>query len=262
MNKVDFRVALPNFITLLGLCLGLTSMKLAFEGNFEKSIIFIVIAAILDALDGRIARLIKGTSKFGAELDSLTDFVNFGVCPSLIIYFWSLYNFEFYGWIISLLFVSACCLRLARFNISTFASNEKITWRENFFSGVPAPAGAGLILMPMIVTFSDFNIFFNEYLSSSLILIIVLLTSFLMISKIPTYAMKKIKISKNSFVLLSLSLVIFFGLLFNKTFETLTFVGFIYFFSIPISFFHFLKVKKIKEKNIKKGDSLISDEII
>ena len=103
MNRIDFRVALPNLITILGLCLGLNSLKLAFEGNFEKSITFIVLAAILDALDGRIARLIKGTSKFGAELDSLTDFVNFGVCPSLIIYFWSLNNLGFYGWIISCL---------------------------------------------------------------------------------------------------------------------------------------------------------------
>jgi len=262
MKKVDFRVALPNFITILGLCLGLNSLKLAFEGNFEKSITFIVLAAILDALDGRIARLIKGTSKFGAELDSLTDFVNFGVCPSLIIYFWSLNNFQFYGWITALLFVVACCLRLARFNIDGNNVDEKNNWRVNFFSGVPAPAGAGLVLMPMIISFSDFNFFFNLFLNDEIVMIVMFATSFLMISKIPTYAMKKVKISKSSFILLALSSVLFFGLLFNRMFETLTFVGFAYFCSIPISFIHFLNLKKIKEKNLKKGDSLISDEII
>ena len=262
MKKVDFRVALPNFITILGLCLGLNSLKLAFEGNFEKSITFIVLAAILDALDGRIARLIKGTSKFGAELDSLTDFVNFGVCPSLIIYFWSLNTFQFYGWIVALLFVVACCLRLARFNIDTNNNDEKNNWRTNFFSGVPAPAGAGLILMPMIVSFSDFRFLVDNFINENVVLTVMLFTSFLMISKVPTYAMKKIKISKSSFVLLALSSVLFFGLLFNKMFETLTILGICYFISIPISFFHFTKLKKIKDNSNKKGDSLISDEII
>ena len=262
MKKVDFRVALPNFITILGLCLGLNSLKLAFEGNFEKSITFIVLAAILDALDGRIARLIKGTSKFGAELDSLTDFVNFGVCPSLIVYFWSLNAFQFYGWIVALLFVVACCLRLARFNIDTSNNDEKYNWRINFFSGVPAPAGAGLVLMPMIVSFSDFGFLVDDFINENTVLAIMLFTSFLMISKIPTYAMKKIKISKSSFVLLALSSVLFFGLLFNKMFETLTVLGIFYFISIPISFVHFSKLKSTKDINYKKGDSLISDEII
>ena len=188
MKKIDFRIALPNFITIIGLCLGLNSIKLAFEGNFQQSIIFILLAAILDAADGRIARLINGTSKFGAELDSLTDFVNFGVCPSLLVYFWSLSNIKFYGWIITLIFVVSCCLRLARFNLDT-DNNQKNNWRVNFFSGVPAPAGAGLILMPMIVTFSEFDISFVNH--EKIVLGIVILTSFLMISKIPTYAVKK-----------------------------------------------------------------------
>ena len=262
MNKIDFRVALPNLITILGLCLGLNSLKLAFEGNFEKSITFIVLAAILDALDGRIARLIKGTSKFGAELDSLTDFVNFGVCPSLIIYFWSLNNLGFYGWIISLLFVVACCLRLARFNLDATNQDDRNKWKVNFFSGIPAPAGAGLALMPMIISFSDFNYLFKGYINEIVVLIIMLVTSFLMISKIPTYAFKKIKISKSSFILLALSLVLLSGFLFNRTFETLTLVGIIYFLSIPVSFFHFIDLKKNKDKKNKKGDSLISDEII
>ena len=128
MKKIDFRVALPNFITLIGLCLGLNSLKLAFEGNFEKALIFIVLASIVDALDGRIARLIKGTSRFGAELDSLTDFVNFGVCPCIILYFWTLNNFGFYGWIISLIFIVSfvmlgiCSIARNTSTISIFSS--------------------------------------------------------------------------------------------------------------------------------------------
>ena len=258
MKKIDFRIALPNFITIIGLCLGLNSIKLAFEGNFQQSIIFILLAAILDAADGRIARLINGTSKFGAELDSLTDFVNFGVCPSLLVYFWSLSNIKFYGWIITLIFVVSCCLRLARFNLDT-DNNQKNNWRVNFFSGVPAPAGAGLILMPMIVTFSEFDISFVNH--ENIVLGIVILTSFLMISKIPTYAVKKIKISKSFFILLVLVLVLFFGLLFNRPFETLTIVGLIYFILIPVSFFHYMSLKKTYDKKIKKGDSIISDEL-
>jgi len=260
MKKIDFRIALPNFITILGLCIGLNSIKLAFEGNFEKSIIFIVIAAILDSIDGRIARLINGTSKFGAELDSLTDFVNFGVCPGLIIYFWSLSNIKFYGWIVSLIFVVACCLRLARFNLSN-ENYPKNDWRVNFFSGVPAPAAAGLILLPMIFSFSEFNYMYlkNDFHN----LIMVIIVSFLMVSKIPTYAFKKIKITKNIFIILAFIFVLYFGLLFNKTYETLVITGTIYLLLMPISFFNFINLKKTYEKKAKRkyGDSIISDEI-
>lgn len=260
MKKIDFRIALPNFITILGLCIGLNSIKLAFEGNFEKSIIFIVIAAILDSIDGRIARLLNGTSKFGAELDSLTDFVNFGVCPGLIIYFWSLSNIKFYGWIVSLIFVVACCLRLARFNLSN-ENYPKNDWRVNFFSGVPAPAAAGLVLLPMIFSFSEFNYMYlkNDFHN----LIIVVVVSFLMVSKIPTYAFKKIQITKNIFIILVFIFVLYFGLLFNKTYETLVITGIFYLLLMPISFLNFINLKKTYEKKAKRkgSDSIISDEI-
>src|SRR5210317_2562123 len=153
MKKIDFRIALPNFITIIGLCLGLNSIKLAFEGNFQQSIIFILLAAILDAADGRIARLINGTSKFGAELDSLTDFVNFGVAPALIIYFWELRYLGNIGWILTLVFIICACLRLARFNVA-MANGGKDSWKDNFFTGVPTPAGAGILLLPLIYSLS------------------------------------------------------------------------------------------------------------
>ena len=259
MKKIDFRIALPNFITILSLCIGLNSIKLAFEGNFEKSIIFIVIAAILDSIDGRIARLLNGTSKFGAELDSLTDFVNFGVCPGLIIYFWSLSNIKFYGWIVSLIFVVACCLRLARFNLSN-ENYPKNDWRVNFFSGVPAPAAAGLVLLPMIFSFSEFNYMYLKNDFHNLIMVVVV--SFLMVSKIPTYAFKKIQITKNIFIILVFIFVLYFGLLFNKTYETLVITGIFYLLLMPISFLNFINLKKTYEKKAKRkdGDSIISDE--
>ena len=246
MKKIDFRIALPNLITILGLCLGLNSLKLAFEGNFEKCLIFIVIASILDALDGRIARLIKGTSKFGAELDSLTDFVNFGVCPSIILYFWVLNSFGFYGWMISLIFIVSCCLRLARFNLDNNEKIEKSNWKINFFTGVPAPAGAGLALSPMIIYFSDFKNFIS--FNPTFICILTLIVSFLMISKIPTYAFKKLKINKSIFIILALSTVLFFGFLFKNTFETLAILAIFYFISLPISYLHFAKLNKQHEK--------------
>ena len=239
MKKIDFRVALPNLITIVGLCLGLNSLRLAFEGNFEKALIFIVLASIVDALDGRIARLIKGTSKFGAELDSLTDFVNFGVCPSIILYFWILNNFGFYGWMVSLIFIVSGCLRLARFNID---SENKSNWEVNFFTGVPVPAAAGLVLLPMIINFSNFNQFFN--FDPSIIFLSVIFISFLMISRIPTYAIKQIKISKTIFIFLALGFVLFFSFLFQNTFETLTILGLIYLMSIPFSYVHFLRLRK------------------
>jgi len=258
MKKIDFRFALPNLITLLGLCLGLNALKLAIQGNFEKSLIFLVLASIIDALDGRIARLLKGTSKFGAELDSLTDFVNFGVCPGVIIYFWTLQSQPIIGWTISLFFIVSCCLRLARFNISSELTS-KDSWRSNFFTGVPSPAGAGIALMPMILSYSEFHFQFDKFLISSTFLII---SSFLMISKIPTYAFKTLKLSKSAFVILALLFVIIFMMLFYKTFEALTIIIIVYLSTIPISFIHFLKLKKNKSKKNVNSDSLISDEII
>jgi CDP-diacylglycerol--serine O-phosphatidyltransferase len=258
MKKIDFRFALPNLITLLGLCLGLNALKLAIQGNFEKSLIFLVLASIIDALDGRIARMLKSTSKFGAELDSLTDFVNFGVCPGVILYFWSLQSQPVIGWTASLFFIVSCCLRLARFNISSELPSKE-SWRSNFFTGVPSPAGAGIALMPMILSFSEFQFVFDKFIFSCFFLIT---SSFLMISKIPTYAFKNIKLSKSTFVILALLFVIIFTTLFYKTFEALASIILVYFLTIPISFFHFLKLKKNKGKKNLNSDSLISDEII
>ena len=153
------RYILPNVLTLIGVCLGISSIKFAMDGNFSYAVLFLVVAAILDALDGRVARLIKGTSDFGKELDSLTDFVSFGIAPAFIIYFWELNKFGKIGWLIVLLFSVCCVLRLARFNLTKFEKNDE--WKNNFFQGVPSPAGGCLILLPLIFQLSGFSNFID-----------------------------------------------------------------------------------------------------
>ena len=165
------RVLLPNMFTLVGVCIGLSSIKFAFDGNFKFSIIAIIVAAIIDGLDGRIARLIKGTSRVGKELDSLTDVISFGVAPAFIMYFWSLNQIGRFGWLICLIYVMCVALRLARFNVS---SEAEPSWRDNFFEGIPSPAGGVLVLTPLVYSFSEFQIFkFNNNLFVPMLFIIV-----------------------------------------------------------------------------------------
>ena len=150
------RYILPNILTLGGVCLGISSIKFSLDQNFSLAVIFILLAAILDALDGRIARLIKGTSDFGKELDSLTDFVSFGIAPSLINYFWTLNQYGKLGWAITLIYSVCCVLRLARFNLTKISDTDQ--WKQNYFEGIPSPIGAILILTPLIFELSNFNI--------------------------------------------------------------------------------------------------------
>ena len=147
------RALLPNILTIIGVCIGLSSIKFALDAKFELSIIAITFAAIIDGLDGRVARLIKATSKVGKELDSLTDVISFGVAPAFIMYFWHANQMGKLGWFLSLTYVVCVALRLARFNIS---SNQNSSWKDNFFEGVPSPAGAMLLLLPLILDRSDF----------------------------------------------------------------------------------------------------------
>ena len=159
VSEKKARIILPNAITLIGICIGLSSIKFALDGKFQLAIIAILFAALMDALDGRIARLIKGTSKMGKELDSLGDVISFGVAPAFIMYFWNLQYLEKLGWLICLIYVVCVALRLARFNVN---SNDEPSWKDNFFEGVPAPAGGIMVLMPLMLSFSGFNkIYFN-----------------------------------------------------------------------------------------------------
>ena len=233
------RVILPNMFTLVGVCIGLSSIKFAFDGNFKFSIIAIIVAAIIDGLDGRIARLIKGTSRVGKELDSLTDVISFGVAPAFIMYFWSLNQIGRIGWLICLIYVMCVALRLARFNVSSEADPS---WRDNFFEGIPSPAGGVIVLMPLVYSFTEFQIIKLNY--DLFVPILFILVSILLISKIPTYSFKKIKVQRNFTIFLLLGIVFYFGLILIYTFNAIVISALVYFLMIPISSVHYLKIRK------------------
>ena len=225
------RYLLPNILTLAGVCLGISSIKFSIDGNYSLAVTLILFAAILDALDGRIARLIKGTSEFGKELDSLTDFVSFGIAPVFILYFWELNNYGKLGWAITLTYSVCCVLRLARFNLTKIESSED--WKNNFFEGIPSPAGGLLILMPLIYELTNLNIGLDIKIFTPYFTILV---AVLLVSKVPTLALKKISISPKTTVFLLLGIGIIFISLLNNPFETLLVLSLIYLISIPISF--------------------------
>ena len=177
------RMILPNAITLIGVCIGLTSIKFALDGKFTIAVIAILVAGLMDALDGRIARLIKGTSKMGKELDSLGDVISFGVAPALIMYFWNLQYLDKLGWFVCLTYVVCVALRLARFNIN---SEEESSWKDNFFEGMPSPAGGIIVLMPLVLSFSGIGNFFFKINYDLLVPFFFIIVSILLISTNPT----------------------------------------------------------------------------
>ena len=219
------------------------------DGNFGFAVLFIIVAAILDALDGRVARLIKGTSEFGKELDSLTDFVSFGIAPVFVVYFWELNQLGRIGWLLVLLFSVCCVLRLARFNLTKFDENEE--WKMNFFQGIPSPAGGCLILFPIIYELSIFSNFFSIKNISPFL---VVLTSILLISKIPTFSFKKISIKRNMTIFLLLGVGLFFVSIIQYTFETLAICSLIYLILIPFGIYSYRSRLKDANKIIEEED--------
>ena len=239
------RMILPNAITLIGVCIGLTSIKFALDGKFALAVVAILFAGLMDALDGRIARLIKGTSKMGKELDSLGDVISFGVAPAFIMYFWNLQYLDKLGWFVCLMYVVCVALRLARFNVN---SEEESSWKDNFFEGVPAPAGGIVVLMPLVLSFSGLGEFFLKINYDLIVPAYFIIVSILLISTIPTYSFKRIVIPRSMTKFLLFGLVLFFGALLVYTFKILVITIFLYICLIPVSYFHYKKIKK--EKNI------------
>ena len=257
MNKKKFKIVsvsqtryiLPSVLTLVGVCLGISSIKFAMDGNFAFAVLFLIVAAILDGLDGRVARLIKGTSNFGKELDSLTDFVSFGIAPAFVIYFWELNKLGKIGWLIVLFYAVCCVLRLARFNLTKFEDKEE--WKNNFFQGVPSPAGGCLILLPLIFELSNFSNLMSLKVITPYLIIIV---SLLLISKLPTYSFKKISIKRNMTIFLLLGVGLFFVSIIRFTFETLSLGLFIYLLLIPIGILNYNKKSKSVENELLDED--------
>ena len=254
-EKRSARVILPNMLTLIGVCIGLTSIRFALDGRYEFAIIAIIIAAVIDGLDGRIARLIKGTSKVGKELDSLTDMISFGVAPAFIMYFWKLNELGRFGWLVCLIYVICVALRLARFNVNT---GGEPSWRDNFFEGVPSPAGGILVLTPLIFSMSSIELFKIDY--AIIVPIFFIVTSFLLISKFPSYSFKKIVIQRKATIFLLFGIVLFFGLLLIYPFNVISVSALIYLTMLPISFFHYQKLKKQNEgQNYDDEDDDLED---
>ncbi len=254
-EKRSARVILPNMLTLIGVCIGITSIRFALDERYEFAIIAIIIAAVIDGLDGRIARLIKGTSKVGKELDSLTDMISFGVAPAFIMYFWKLNELGRFGWLICLIYVICVALRLARFNVNT---GGEPSWRDNFFEGVPSPAGGILVLTPLIFSMSSIELFKIDY--SIIVPIFFIITSFLLISKFPSYSFKKIVIQRKATIFLLFGIVLFFGLLLIYPFNVISLSALIYLSMLPISFFHYQKIKKQNEgQNYDDEDDDLED---
>ena len=251
-DKKNARVILPNMLTLIGVCIGLTSIRFALDEKFEFAIIAVILAALIDGLDGRIARLIKGTSKVGKELDSLTDMISFGVAPAFIMYFWKLNTLGRFGWLVCLIYVICVALRLARFNIN---SNQDSSWKDNFFEGVPSPAGGILVLTPLIISMTNFDYIELNY--NIIVPFFFIITSLLLISKFPSYSFKKIVILRKTTIFLLFGIVLFFGLLLVYPFNVMSISAIIYLSMLPVSFFHY---KKLRKKNENENENNLDED--
>jgi CDP-diacylglycerol---serine O-phosphatidyltransferase len=229
-RPIPVRMLVPNFITLLAICAGLTAIRLSIEGKMEWAVAAIVFAAVLDGIDGRVARMIKGQSKFGAELDSLADFVNFGVAPGLMLYFWQLHELNNGGWIAAMVFAISGGLRLARFN-ATIDDPNKPAYAANYFTGVPAPAGAVTALLPIYLAFLGI-----PKPPATLTAAYTLLIAFLMVSRLPVFSGKtwRMRVPPEMVLPVFVSVIFFIALLIGYPWHILSIGTVLYLLSLPL----------------------------
>ena len=238
-RQIPVRKLVPNVITLLALCAGLTGIRLALEGRYELALGAIVFAAMLDAVDGRVARMIKGTTRFGAELDSLADFFNFGVAPGLILYFWGLNALGNLGWIAAMVFAICAALRLARFNVQIDDPNRP-DWAGNFFTGVPAPAGAIVVLLPIYLGFLQVSV------PTVVTLIYTLAIGGLMVSRLPVLSGKKTgtRVRPDMVPPVIVAVVLMIALLVSYPWHLLTVGTLLYLALLPLGWFSYQRYKQ------------------
>ena len=242
LSDLSVNRMVPNILTLLALCAGMTAIRFAMGGNFEGAVFSIIAAGVFDGLDGRMARLLKATSSFGAELDSLADFVSFGVAPAAVIYLWTMSELHGLGWAIVLFFAVCCALRLARFNTET--SGAVPSYAAPFFSGAPAPAGAGLVMVPMFLSFEWGDwLFRSPYLNAVTVTGIALL----MVSKVPTVSLKRIRIPHHMVIPTLLGFGVATAFLTTEPWLTLTVVGIVYVGSVPLTIRAYYRLKRAAE---------------
>ncbi|MBL8579338.1 MAG: CDP-diacylglycerol--serine O-phosphatidyltransferase [Mesorhizobium sp.] len=243
-------MVLPNLVTVLAICAGLSGIRFAFEGRFETAVVMVLFAAFLDGIDGRLARMMKATSKFGAQMDSLADIVNFGVAPALVLYAFLLDHAGSFGWIAALLFAVGCGLRLARFNVLD-EDVERPAWQGEYFVGVPAPAGAVLVMLPVYLAF--IGIYEGGRGAAFIASGFTVLAAFLMVSRIPVYSGKKLKIRRDLALPLILAVALFILLLFSYPWHTLS-VGVVgYLIFLPFSVLAYAKRSAIEEMKLAEA---------
>lgn len=247
-SRVPVRMMVPNFFTLLGLCAGLTSIRMSIEGRFDLALALIVFAALLDGIDGRVARLLKASSRFGAELDSLADFVDFGVAPAFLIFTWGLSAPKSLGWIAVMIFALAAALRLARFNV---ASEEvKPKWQSDYFTGMPTPAAAIVVLLPVYLDLLGVG-GLRSGPGFHAVLVYVLAIAFMMVSTIPTYSGKLLgeRVSRDMVLPIFILAVALVALLLTYPFATLTGLTLLYLAGIPIGW------RRYRERLAAEGET-------
>jgi CDP-diacylglycerol--serine O-phosphatidyltransferase len=237
---------IPNMCTVLALCAGLTAIRFAVDQRWDAAVIAMVAAGIFDGLDGRIARLLGGSTKFGAELDSLSDVISFGVAPAVTLYLWSLKGASTLGWTVALIFAVCCALRLARFN-SRLEEVDPMPWAGQFFTGVPAPAGAGLAILPIMLSFELGDAVFRH---PAVVAPVMLAVAGLMVSRLPINSFKKVKVPHHLIVPMLLGVGILAGLLVSATWITLILIGVAYIVNIPLSIRAHARLKRLHEEQL------------
>ena len=245
LSSLPFRKIAPNIITTLALCAGVTSIRYALGEHWSRAILCIFLAAFFDLLDGRVARMLKGSTKFGAELDSLSDFVSFGVAPAILMYQWTLSSFPKFGWFFCLLFATCMAMRLARFNTMLEDEPQPSYW-QNFFVGVPAPAAAALGILPIMFSFEypEFAFLHSDWFCS----IVMCIVAMLMVSRIPTISTKHMKVPTYMILPLLVVVVLFATMIISQPWLVLSIATSIYALTIPLGVFFFLKAKKFSRK--------------
>ncbi|MER9404964.1 phosphatidylcholine/phosphatidylserine synthase [Mesorhizobium caraganae] len=253
IREIPMRMVLPNLVTVLAICAGLSGIRFGFEGRFEPAVVMVLLAAFLDGIDGRLARMLKATSKFGAQMDSLADIVNFGVAPALVLYAFLLDRAGSPGWIAVLLFAIACGLRLARFNVLD-EDNDRPIWQSEYFVGVPAPAGAVLVMLPLYLSFLRVGIEPSRpaaFIATGF----TILVAFLLVSRLPVYSGKSLKVPGDKVLPIILAVVLYVLLLMTYPWYTLTASVAGYLIFLPFS------VRAYTKRALREGEKVPPSDI-
>jgi CDP-diacylglycerol---serine O-phosphatidyltransferase len=245
LHEIPLRKLIPNIITVLAICAGLTGIRLAYEGQFELAVAMVLLAAFLDGIDGRIARLIKGETRFGAEMDSLADIVNFGVAPAFVLYAYVLHDVKTLGWVATVAYVIACALRLARFNVMNIGV-QHVGWRRNYFVGVPAPMGAALVFLPFYLGIADHGSDRLVAIGASLFMLFI---AFLLVSRLPVWSGKSFAFKKDYIVPAIMGVAVFVLVLASEPWLTLSLCVLAYLAFLPLSARSYWQRSKAEKTN-------------